>query len=57
MGRPKISETESPQTRYNKNQSTDGLVRISVWVPEADRPEMIQKASDMRDKYFRTATE
>lgn len=45
----KASDPYAPQKRYAKKCVETGLVRLSVWVPEADREEVVQLVKKLRN--------
>lgn len=55
MTRAKISESTTPQERYFNLQKDEGFIRVSAWVPEADRAELLEHAKDLREAYMRQA--
>ena len=53
MTRAKISETVTPQERYFSLQKDEGMIRVTAWVPEADRIDLLNHAKELREAFMR----
>jgi len=44
---------QTPQQKYFKEKRDEGLIRVTAWIPPADRQEILDIAKDMRVEYLR----
>jgi len=42
------TEVYAPQKRYVKRQKAEGLIPVTIWVPEKDREQTIKYAEGLR---------